>query len=134
MKAAGAFNGLPRELRHNMPPIYSSYSETQLPNRSARRTGSGWAEVGDQGFKQREASSTRRKNKARRQNFVAEAAVGLIYYRNSHLSVVKARHDSAAYPPIHLARYGRLPSVMGRFLSGDFLTTQNRNLAHSTIF
>jgi hypothetical protein len=30
MKAAGAFGGLPRELRHNMPPIYSSYSETQL--------------------------------------------------------------------------------------------------------
>jgi hypothetical protein len=32
MKAAGALIGLPRELRHNMPPIYSlSQKEEGLP-------------------------------------------------------------------------------------------------------
>src|SRR5262252_9203392 len=36
MKTAGAFNGLPRELRHKMTPIYSSYSKTQ-PSYCRRR-------------------------------------------------------------------------------------------------
>jgi hypothetical protein len=30
MKAAGPFSGLPRELRHNMRPIYSSWSGRDL--------------------------------------------------------------------------------------------------------